>query len=43
VKFRSTGDPVLYLSDPKGFMRDDRREFLGALGMLARLSEDDGP
>jgi Protein of unknown function (DUF1501) len=36
VKFRSTGDPVLYLSDPPGFNRDERRRFLDD---LARLNE----
>jgi hypothetical protein len=41
VKFRSTGDPVLYLSDPKGFTRDDRREFLGALGKLNKMTGDE--
>jgi hypothetical protein len=34
VKFRSVGDPVLYLSDPPGFQRDDRRQFLDALGQM---------
>ena len=28
VKFRSKGDPVLYLSDPKGFPREARRRIL---------------
>src|SRR5579872_3899841 len=41
VKFRSVGDPVLYLSDPKGFTRDDRREFLGALGKLNKMTLDE--
>ena len=40
VKFRSVGDPVLYLSDPHGFERDDRRAFLDSLGKLNRLTAD---
>jgi hypothetical protein len=45
VKFRSAGDPVLYLTDPAGFTRDDRRLFLDALGKLNReaLSEFGDP
>ncbi len=35
VKFRGSGDPVLYLSDPPGFGRDMRR---GMLDDLARLN-----
>lgn len=31
VKFRSQGDPVLYLSNPGGFSPDNRRQFLNAL------------
>ncbi|MBN8733657.1 MAG: DUF1501 domain-containing protein [Acidobacteria bacterium] len=31
VKFRSVGDPVLYLSNPDGFGADNRRVFLDAL------------
>jgi len=34
VKFRSVGDPVLYLRDPEGFSREDRRAFLDTLGEL---------
>ena len=37
VKFRSVGDPVLYLSDPAGFNRGQRRNYLDALGKLNRL------
>lgn len=37
VKFRSSGDPVLYLTDPGGFTRDDRRLFLNS---LAKLNQD---
>ena len=36
VKFRSVGDPVLYLSDPAGITRAQRRTFLDALGQLNR-------
>lgn len=41
VKFRSVGDPVLYLSDPKGFSKQDRRAFLDALGEMNRLKASD--
>jgi hypothetical protein len=34
VKFRSVGDPVLYLSNPTGFTATDRRRFLDALDKL---------
>jgi hypothetical protein len=34
VKFRSVGDPVLYLRDPEGFSRDDRRAYLDTLSEL---------
>jgi hypothetical protein len=34
VKFRSSGDPVLFLTDPDGFSRDDRRLYLDALAKL---------
>ena len=37
VKFRSVGDPVLYLSDPAGFTRNRRRSFLDALGKLNEM------
>jgi hypothetical protein len=40
VKFRSTGDPVLYLSDPHGFTRDDRRSFLDSLDKLNQINAD---
>ena len=40
VKFRSVGDPVLYLSDPQGFTRDDRRAFLDSLDKLNQLTAD---
>ena len=34
VKFRSTGDPVLYLSNPPAFEKADRRAYLDTLGAL---------
>jgi hypothetical protein len=34
VQCRTTGDPVLYVSDPKGMSRDDRRRSLDALKRL---------
>ncbi|HVW01893.1 MAG TPA: DUF1501 domain-containing protein, partial [Planctomycetaceae bacterium] len=37
VKFRSVGDPVLYLSNPEGLDKDDRRRFLDDLGALNKL------
>ena len=36
VPFRSTGDPVLYLSNPKGIDRQAQRSSLDALGELNR-------
>lgn len=41
VKFRSVGDPVLFLSNPKGFTSDDRREFLNALGKMNQIKLDE--
>jgi hypothetical protein len=38
VKFRSAGDPVLYLSNPPGFSGENRRTYLDALGELNRAS-----
>jgi hypothetical protein len=40
VKFRSVGDPVLYLSDPEGFTSTDRRRFLDALEKLNQMNLD---
>ena len=37
VKFRSIGDPVLYLSNPPGFQEADRRRFIDDLAQLNRL------
>jgi hypothetical protein len=36
VRFRSGRDPVLYLSNPPGIDRDNRREFLDGIGELNR-------
>jgi hypothetical protein len=36
VKFRSVGDPVLYLSNPAGFSGEQRRDYLDALAELNR-------
>lgn len=41
VKFRSVGDPVLYLSNPPGFTAERRREFLDALGTLNQMKLDE--
>jgi hypothetical protein len=41
VKFRSSGDPVLYLTDPDGFARDDRRLFLDSLAKLNQNTLED--
>jgi hypothetical protein len=40
VKFRSVGDPVLYLSNPSGFDSSDRRRFLDALDKLNQMNGD---
>lgn len=39
VKLRSSGDPVLYLSDPPGIDRQDRRVLLDGLGKLNQMAE----
>lgn len=41
VKFRSVGDPVLYLSNPEGFSARNRRDYLDALGKLNQLTLDE--
>ncbi len=41
VKFRSIGDPVLYLSNPPGVSRPSRRRFLDDLNHLNRLQLDE--
>ena len=40
VKFRNTGDPVLYLSNPPGVDREMRRETLDELGALNSRHHD---
>jgi hypothetical protein len=40
VKFRSTGDPVLFLSNPEGIDGHLRREMLDDLAALNRLNEE---
>ena len=40
VRFRSQGDPVLYLGDPPGIARNDRRRMLDAVGELNQISAD---
>ena len=37
VKFRSVGDPVLYLSNPPGLSAEDRRRFIDDLSKLNHL------
>ena len=39
VKFRSDGEPVLYLNNPDGINRETRRSLLDALGGLARSQQ----
>src|SRR5204862_7060012 len=39
VKFRSTGDPVLFLSNPDGIDASTRREMLDDVAALNRLNE----
>jgi hypothetical protein len=41
VKFRSVGDPVLYLTDPAGFGRDERRLYLDSLEKLNQIELQD--
>jgi Protein of unknown function (DUF1501) len=41
VKFRSVGDPVLYLSNPPGFSRDIRRDYLDSLRDLNQMKLED--
>jgi hypothetical protein len=37
IKFRSIGDPVLYLSNPEGFSAQARRRFIDDVGRLNQL------
>jgi hypothetical protein len=41
VKLRSTGDPVLYLSDPPGIDKSSRRLMLDSLDKLNHMAEED--
>ena len=41
VRFRSSGDPVLYLSDPPGVDKKTRRRMLDSLAQLNRMKSDD--
>jgi len=41
VKFRSGADPVLFLSNPEGMSRDDRRAFLDDLAELNEMQAAD--
>jgi hypothetical protein len=41
VRFRGTGDPVLYLSNPPGFSGDDRRRMLSAVRRLNELKQQE--
>ncbi len=41
VKFRSAGDPVLFLSDPPGFSTIQRRRFIDDLARLNRVELED--
>lgn len=40
VKFRAGDDPVLFLSDPKGVRRNDRRAMLDAVNTINELEHD---
>jgi hypothetical protein len=40
VKLRSTGDPVLYLSDPPGLDKASRREMLDGIEQMNRMAEE---
>ncbi len=41
VKFRGQGDPVLFLSDPAGFTRSDRRRFIDDVSQLNQVELED--
>jgi hypothetical protein len=43
VKFRSNGDPVLYLSNPEGFSSESRRKYLDYLGQMNQMKQEDSP
>ena len=40
VKLRSSGDPVLYLNDPTGADRNDRRRFLDSIAKMNQLRRE---
>jgi hypothetical protein len=40
VKLRSTGDPVLYLSDPPGIDRTSRRRMLDGIDKMNKIAEE---
>jgi hypothetical protein len=40
VKFRSGGDPVLYLSDPPGVDQNTRRQMLDAVAKINRMKQE---
>ncbi|MEY3457061.1 MAG: hypothetical protein RL215_218, partial [Planctomycetota bacterium] len=40
IPFRSQGDPVLFLTSPEGYRREDRRRELDAAALLNRLQSD---
>ena len=41
IEFRSSGDPVLFLSNPPGIKREDRRRFVDRLNFLNQQQLDD--
>jgi hypothetical protein len=41
VKFRGSGDPVLYLSNPTGFTAANRRTYLNALGEINKTAYEE--
>lgn len=41
VQFRASNDPVLYLNDPQGMNRDDRRKVLDMIGELNRKQAEE--
>lgn len=41
VKFRSVGDPVLFLTSPNGFPEQNRRTFLDTLNGMNRLKQEE--
>lgn len=41
VKFRGTGDPVLYISNPAGMSREMRRDWLDSISQINQLKLDE--